>query len=194
LTWERSKRKEQKYIRTKNDSTKIYFLPKHHNDATLTALEDTMDEIDKEIQAARELFEDELLKISARAEQNPNASLDDLEGDDNSGEENEAEGSVTKSVVSAIKNPHVDTNTGKEKKILESKERHISHIKKEDRDVSNGHLEHIDANGTRGDKIEYSLPMKEEKLTAEENAGSQIKSEEPTEILDPQFCFRDYFQ
>jgi hypothetical protein len=106
-----------------------------------------------------------------------------FEGDDNSGEENEAEGSVTKSVVSAIKNPHVDTNTGKEKKILESKERHISHIKKEDRDVSNGHLEHIDANGTRGDKIEYSLPMKEEKLTAEENAGSQIKSEEPTEIL-----------
>ena len=72
-TWERSKRKEQKYIRTKQGSTKIYFLPKHHNDATLTALEDTMDEIDKEIQAARELFEDELLKISARAENNPNA-------------------------------------------------------------------------------------------------------------------------
>ena len=72
-TWERSKRKEQKYIRTKNGSIQIYFLPKEHNDATFAALEDTMDEIDKEIQTAKELFEDELLKISERAEQNPNA-------------------------------------------------------------------------------------------------------------------------
>merc|ERR1712083_788444 len=99
-TWERSKRKEQKYIRTRKSSTKIYFLPKHHNDETLTALESTMDEIDQEIKAARELFEEELEKISIRAEQNPNASLEDLEGDDNSGEENEDEGVVTKSVVS----------------------------------------------------------------------------------------------
>ena len=72
-TWERSKRKEQKYIRTKNSSTKIYFLPKHHNDETLTALESTMDEIDQEIRVAREIFEEELNKISLRAEQNPNA-------------------------------------------------------------------------------------------------------------------------
>ena len=71
--WERSKRKEQKYIRTKNSSTKIYYLPKNHNDSTLTALENTMDEIDEEIRTARELFEDELQKISSRAEQNPNA-------------------------------------------------------------------------------------------------------------------------
>merc|ERR1712110_902723 len=74
-TWERNKRKEQKYIRTKNCSRKIYFLPKEHNDATLTALENTMDEIDEEIQAARELFEEELLKINARADQNPNAVI-----------------------------------------------------------------------------------------------------------------------
>ena len=74
-TWERNKRKEQKYIRTKNCSRKIYFLPKQHNDATLTALENTMDEIDEEIQAARELFEEELLKINARADQNPNAVI-----------------------------------------------------------------------------------------------------------------------
>ena len=72
-TWERSKRKEQKYIRTNNSSTKVYFLPKQHNEATLTALENTMDQIDQEIQAAREIFEDELLKISTRADQNPNA-------------------------------------------------------------------------------------------------------------------------
>ena len=74
-TWERNKRKEQKYIRTRNCSRKIYFLPKQHNDATLTALENTMDEIDEEIQAARELFEEELLKINARADQNPNAVI-----------------------------------------------------------------------------------------------------------------------
>ena len=74
-TWERNKRKEQKYIRTKNCSRKIYFLPNQHNDATLTALENTMDEIDVEIQAARELFEEELLKINARADQNPNAVI-----------------------------------------------------------------------------------------------------------------------
>ena len=72
-TWERSKRKEQKYIRTKKSSTKIYFLPKNHNDETLTALESTMDEIDQEIRVARELFEEELNKIYRRAEQNPNA-------------------------------------------------------------------------------------------------------------------------
>ena len=71
--WERSKRKEQKYIRTKNSSTKIYYLPKNHNDSTLTALENTMDEIDEEIRTAREIFEEELQKISSRAEQNPNA-------------------------------------------------------------------------------------------------------------------------
>ena len=71
--WERSKRKEQKYIRTKTSSTKIYYLPKNHNDSTLTALENTMDEIDEEIRVARELFEEELQKISARAEQNPSA-------------------------------------------------------------------------------------------------------------------------
>ena len=74
-TWERNKRKEQKYIRTRNCSRKIYFIPKQHNDATLTALENTMDEIDEEIQAARELFEEELLKINARADQNPNAVI-----------------------------------------------------------------------------------------------------------------------
>ena len=34
-----------------------------------------MDEIDEEIQAARELFEEELLKINARADQNPNAVI-----------------------------------------------------------------------------------------------------------------------
>jgi hypothetical protein len=72
-TWERSKRKQQKYIRTKKCSTKIYFLPKNHNDETLTALESTMDEIDQEIRVARELFEEELNKIYRRADQNPNA-------------------------------------------------------------------------------------------------------------------------
>ena len=71
--WERSKRKEQKYIRTKNCSTKVYYLPKNHNDSTLTALENTMDEIDEEIRVAREVFEEELQKISTRAEQNPTA-------------------------------------------------------------------------------------------------------------------------
>merc|ERR1712062_822580 len=74
--WERSKRKEQKYIRTKTSSTKIYYLPKNHNDSTLTALENTMDEIDEEIRVARELFEEELQKISGRAEQNPTASIE----------------------------------------------------------------------------------------------------------------------
>ena len=71
--WERNKRKEQKYIRTKNCTTKVYYLPKNHNDSTLTALENTMDEIDEEIRVAREVFEEELQKISTRAEQNPTA-------------------------------------------------------------------------------------------------------------------------
>merc|ERR1719384_1134711 len=109
-TWERSKRKEQKYIRTKNSSTKIYYLPKNHNDSTLTALENTMEEIDEEIRVARELFEEELQKISGRAEQNPTASVEDLEGDDNSGDENETD-QTTKSIVSTIRKPNEDKST-----------------------------------------------------------------------------------
>ena len=73
-TWEKSKRKEQRYIRTKSGgSTQIYYLPKQHNDSTLTALEETMDCVDKEIAVARELFEEELAKINTRADHNPNA-------------------------------------------------------------------------------------------------------------------------
>ena len=65
--WERSKRNEQKYIRTKTSSTRIYYLPKTHNDSTLTALENTKDEIDEEIRVARELLEEDLQKICVRA-------------------------------------------------------------------------------------------------------------------------------
>lgn len=142
-TWERSKRKEQKYIRTNNSSTKVYFLPKQHNEATLTALENTMDQIDQEIQAAREIFEDELLKISTRADQNPNASLDDLEGDDNSGDENDTDRVVTKSIVSTIKKPNENKLIEEKRQDQDINEKDAFSIKNEILDKSNGLGRHV---------------------------------------------------
>jgi hypothetical protein len=45
-----------------------------HNDATLTALEETMDLVEEEIKAAKIKFEDDILKIAAKAE-NPHQVL-----------------------------------------------------------------------------------------------------------------------
>jgi hypothetical protein len=84
--------------------------------------------------------------------------------------------------VSAIKNPYADSYTEKEKNLLESKECHITNVKKEDPDASNGHLEHGEANGTIDCKIEDSLTKKEENLTAEEN-NCPKSTKETTEIL-----------
>jgi len=152
--WERCKRKEQKYIRTKNCTTKIYYLPKNHNDSTLTALENTMDEIDEEIRVAREVFEEELQKISARAEQNPTASLEDLEGDDNSGDENETD-RATKSIVSTIRKPVEDKVVSS--KEIASKERHISQTKSRAEDL-NGSAEYNGKNMEKETKINHDRP------------------------------------
>ena len=105
-----------------------------------------------------------------------------MEGDDNSGDENDTEGAVTKSVVSAIKNPHADTYAEKEKNILESKERHLSNVKKEDTDTANGYLVHAGANGTIDDKIEQSLKIREGNSATEVNNSSKIK-QETTDML-----------
>ena len=111
-------------------------------------------------------------------------SLEDLEGDDNSGDENDTEGAVTKSVVSAIKNPHADTCGEKEKNILESKERHSSNVKKEDTNTSNGYLVHPEDNGTIDDKIEHSLKIKEGNSATEVNNSSKIKKETTDMLRD----------
>lgn len=66
--WERNKRQEQRYIKTKTGHNDVYYLPKEHNDSTMSALESTMEYIDREIMAARQAFEDELSKLNAKAE------------------------------------------------------------------------------------------------------------------------------
>jgi len=158
--WERSKRKEQKYIRTKTSSTKIYYLPKNHNDSTLTALENTMDEIDEEIRVARELFEEELQKISGRAEQNPAASIEDLEGDDNSGDENETDRATTKSIVSAIRKPN-EEQFNNSKELYDKRDRHDSKTRMKIENL-NGIIEHNGENGEPGIKHLNDVNIKTE--------------------------------
>ena len=67
--WEKSKRQEMHFIRTSKDNSAapIYFLPKEHNDKTMTALEETMDAVENEIKEAKAKFEEDLLKIEAKA-------------------------------------------------------------------------------------------------------------------------------
>ena len=63
--WEKNKRRQMAAVRTQTKPA-IFFLPKDHNDSTMTALEETMDAIEKEIADARESFEEDLLKIEAK--------------------------------------------------------------------------------------------------------------------------------
>ena len=63
--WEKNKRRQMSSIRT-STKPQLFFLPKEHSDETMTALENTMDAIEKEIAEAREAFEEDLLKIEAK--------------------------------------------------------------------------------------------------------------------------------
>ena len=46
----------------------ITLIFRAHNDATLSALEQTMDLVEEEIKAAKIKFEDDILRIAAKAE------------------------------------------------------------------------------------------------------------------------------
>ena len=63
--WEKNKRRQMSSIRT-SASPRLFFLPKEHNDQTMTSLEETMEAIENEITEARDKFEEDLLKIEAK--------------------------------------------------------------------------------------------------------------------------------
>ena len=101
--WEKNKRHEMQYIRTSvANQPQIFYMPKEHNDMTLTKFESSMAAIEEEIKNAKAIFEDELLKIEARASLPENRGSDDdlLEEDD----DEERQESKPKSVV--VKQPH----------------------------------------------------------------------------------------
>ncbi len=49
-------------------TVEIRLVFRAHNDATLAALEETMDLVEEEIKAAKIKFEDDILRIAAKAE------------------------------------------------------------------------------------------------------------------------------
>ena len=64
-TWEKNKRREMQYIRTKTEPF-IFYMPKEHNERTTKQYETSTETIEEEINVARSAFEDDLLKIEAK--------------------------------------------------------------------------------------------------------------------------------
>ncbi|CAB4060454.1 PNN [Lepeophtheirus salmonis] len=71
--WETSKRRQMGFIRTKTGPP-LFYLPKVHNDQSMTALEETMDTIEEEIKLTKSKFEEDLLKMEHSKPQSVNGS------------------------------------------------------------------------------------------------------------------------
>ena len=78
----------------------MFFLPKEHNRTTTRLAEETWNAIDAEIKAAREVFEEELLRINARID-NPKVRDSDMDDDDD-GEEEEGDDGTTKTPSTVV--------------------------------------------------------------------------------------------
>ena len=78
----------------------MFFLPKEHNRTTTRLAEETWNAIDAEIKAAREVFEEELLRINARID-NPKVRDSDMDDDDD-GEGDEGEEDTTKTPSTVV--------------------------------------------------------------------------------------------
>ncbi|XP_040563522.2 uncharacterized protein [Lepeophtheirus salmonis] len=76
--WETSKRRQMGFIRTKTGPP-LFYLPKVHNDQSMTALEETMDTIEEEIKLTKSKFEEDLLKMEHRLDSEGSMSEDDDE-------------------------------------------------------------------------------------------------------------------
>lgn len=86
-TWEASKRVQQGFIRTKsasNSKAPVFYLPKEHNRTTTRLAEETWEAIDAEVKLAKEVFEEELLRINARID---NPKVRDMENTDEEAED-----------------------------------------------------------------------------------------------------------
>jgi len=64
--WENSKKQEVNFIRTKESSQMIYWLPKVHNEKSESLLAESKEAIEKEIDERKEQFEEELVSIEKR--------------------------------------------------------------------------------------------------------------------------------
>merc|ERR1711892_177415 len=64
--WEKSKRSEVNFIRTKTAQPDIYWLPKQHSDKSEALLVESREAIEKEIEERKEKFEAELITIEKK--------------------------------------------------------------------------------------------------------------------------------
>merc|ERR1712025_1159 len=64
--WENSKKQEVNFIRTKENSQMIYWLPKIHNDKSEALLQESKEAVEKEIDERKEQFEEELVSIEKK--------------------------------------------------------------------------------------------------------------------------------
>merc|ERR1712025_868496 len=64
--WENSKKQEVNFIRTKENSQMIYWLPKIHNEKSEALLQESKEAVEKEIDERKEQFEEELVSIEKR--------------------------------------------------------------------------------------------------------------------------------
>jgi len=96
--WESAKKATMNFIKTKTSSpSSVFFLPKEHNDATLTLVEENMEAVEKELKAGKERFEEELLEIEESLK-NPAKRLREFEDE-------EAENMQPRSTVTRIGGP-----------------------------------------------------------------------------------------
>merc|ERR1712233_135808 len=67
--WEKSKKSEVNFIRTKTSQPEIYWLPKQHSDKSEALLVESREAVEKEIEERKEKFEAELISIEKRMTQ-----------------------------------------------------------------------------------------------------------------------------
>merc|ERR1712106_715879 len=92
--WEKSKRSEVNFIRTKTAQPDIYWLPKQHSDKSEALLVESREAIEKEIEERKEKFEAELItiekKMTADLDRRRSGGRSDVDRLDQSGELDES--------------------------------------------------------------------------------------------------------
>jgi len=101
-TWEKNKRREMQYIRTKTEPF-IFYMPKEHNEKTMKQYETSTETIEAEINVARSTFEDELLKIEAKLQNPSREDIDAVyEEDDDEEDENKPKSVIVRTISSSV--------------------------------------------------------------------------------------------
>merc|ERR1712179_861471 len=92
--WEKSKKSEVNFIRTKTSQPEIYWLPKQHSDKSEALLGESREAVEKEIEERKEKFEAELISIEKKMTQDMDrrrsGGRNDAERLDQSGELDES--------------------------------------------------------------------------------------------------------